>query len=330
MLFKDTKKLLEFAEFSNSINFASVAATLQSVEEQHIITLLGQPQYNVLNSALLAAVDESLLTAPLAALLYKCRRVAGPLLCYTYAFKAELKLSDAGLRREETATSKTAFQYQGTNYREANLREGEAATEMLLKFLNNNIADYPLWAASTGYLKFEKLFIKDSKTFNENFPSQTPYRNFTAMRFKMYDVEQLEVRAKITPALFDFLKVKDLAGTAFTSAESSLMVRLQKAIAYLTVAYALPFLRVRIDANGLTVMNQRSGSSNDADNSRMEAGTDPVSHIIRNSASAGAVWLQNALDFVKLNPSEFPSYLVIAPLVVPTCNDTTCGSFGLC
>ncbi len=71
------------------------------------------------------------------------RSVIGPLTCYYYAPKADVKLSDSGMRRAETGTLKTAYIEQRSEFKEANLREGEAATEALLYFLEEKKSRLP-------------------------------------------------------------------------------------------------------------------------------------------------------------------------------------------
>lgn len=330
MLFKDSIKLQEFAEINNSVNFATVKPSLERIEALHITAILGSTLYKSLNDAYTAASNESSLSDIQKALLLQCRKVIGPLLGYYYAPIGELKFSDAGIRREETATTKTAYQYQITNYREACLRNGEAAEELLFEFLEEKKADYSEWVSSPSFTSYRSLFIKSGKEFNEFFTSHSPYRNYWAMRSKMVDVEELHIRKVIGSATFDALKTKSKQTTpGFTSKETELLFKLKKAIANLTVSLAVPLLSVRIDANGITVVNSGPRTNRDQDALLSNAPDNNISNLIKSTADSGSEWLKSAIQFLNDNASDFSTWTVPDSTDDTELNDSLKGSFAL-
>ena len=338
MLFKKTEKLIEYAELVSTVNFNSIKPTIRMVEEQHIIPMVGNELYSALNTTYAANTDEGLLSTADKLLLDKCRSVIGPMVCYYYSVKAEIKISDAGAQRLENATNKTAYQYQVTRYREQNLQEGEMASELLLSFLEDNKGSYPQWVASSAFAKYRDLFIKSGKEFQDLFPSQSPYRNYWAMRSKMQDVEENNIRAEIGSVLFDALKETARSSTeTFSDKETDLLKKLKKSIAYFTVAFSIPFLNVRIDANGITVAtSNRTGD--DEKSIRSAAGNPALNSIITKCQDAGAMWLKNAVKFLNDNPDDFEGWPIEAAvsaemqhtLVTKDCfNEERTGSFGM-
>lgn len=309
MLFKTSIQLKEYSELTSAVNFLSLKATLSHVEEIHIIPILGKELYTSLNDAYTNAVNEAALTQPQQDLLERTRKVIGPYLAYYYAAKGEVKLDDAGLRREETNTSKTAFQYQVTNFRNAQLQEAEQQSEKLLEFLEENKADYTLWTSSTAFTTYRSLFIKTGTEFNELFPTHSPYRNYWAMRSKMVDVEEQNIRHAIGDTLFDALKTKDAATTdGLTSQEKKLLYKLKKAIANFAVAFAVPFLSVRIDAGGITISDTGSSTGNDDLSKRKSASENQLSLIISSAAENGKSWLNDAIKYIKNNSESFSDW----------------------
>jgi hypothetical protein len=313
MLFKTKDKLIEYAELSASINFNSVKPTLRVVEQQHIIPVLGQALYTSLDTAFTAAADETTLTQPQKDLLDQCRCVIGPMLCYYYTPKSEIKIGDQGAQRMETATNKTAYQNQILNFREQNLREAEMATELLLQFLEDNKADYTDWQTSDAFKDYRSLFIKSGGEFNKYFSSHSPYRNYWAMRSKMLDVEENNIRTIIGSTLFDALKAKDAdpAGT-FTDKETALLFKLKKVVAYLTVAFSIPFLNVRIDTNGITVMSPSGRAQDDQLAKRSQASKDDLNIIIEKSEAAAKSWINNVTDYLDANTADFTGWPLVA------------------
>lgn len=330
MLFKDSNKLKEYAEFTE-INFASISLTIRQVEEGDLLPIIGATLYNSLNTAYTNASSESSLSDAQKKLLDKARMFIAPYVAYYYVPKVEVLLSDSGARRTESSTSKTAYKNQVINYREQKLTEAGKAAESLLRFLEDNKADYPEWVASPEFFNYRSLFIKSGGDFDYNFKTASPYLNYTAWRYKMLDVEEQYIRPKISNNLFMHLKaVEATAAAGFSVAEKSLLVKIKKAIAYLTVAYALPFHSVRLDSGGITVNSGNTTGNNDQE-VRAAAPDNAINQIIKSAESSGAMWLNDATNFIINNPLEFPDYEYFpdTSTILPT--DFNCdakGAFG--
>jgi hypothetical protein len=326
MLFKTTVRLVSYANLASTVNFSNVSPTIRTVEEQHIIPLLGKELYNALNTAYTsAAVDESDLSATNKALLEMVRNVIGPLVCYYYAPKAEVIVSDAGVHRQETNSNHTAFQNQVVNFKEINLLESENATEQLLQFLEDKKADYPTWQTGDGFADYRSLFIKTGTEFKNLFPSHSPCRNYFAMRPRMKDVEENGIRKLLGDDLYNTLKQIDLDPVGvFTDIQKDLVFKIKKAVAYLTVAEAIPFLNVRIDTNGLTVKST-ARAQDDLVASRTAASERAISNYIDACKSAGKDWINSVQDWIDTNTTN-------AAIPIPdviTGNIDRIGSFGM-
>ena len=333
MLFKKTDTLLQYAELT-TVNFVQVKPTIKLVEQQHIIPFIGKELYNTLNTAYTAAADETLADPKLVPLLDMCRSVIGPMVCYYYTPKAEVQLSGSGAQRTESETNKTAYQNQVVNYREQLLREGEMATELLLQFLEEKKADYDTWQASDAFKDYRSLFIKSGGEFDKLFTSASPYRNYWAMRSKMLDVEQNNIRTIIGDTLFNSLKAKDQdpAAGVFTDKEKDLLFKIKKVTAYLTVCFSIPFLNVKIDGNGISVISINA-AQNDALTKKGPAADNTLDVLVKNCADAAESWTNNLTTYLDDNVADFTGW----PLAKTTCetppnevcNNENTGSFGL-
>lgn len=328
MLFKTTAKLKEYAEFT-SINFISISLTIRQVEENELVPIIGSALYNSLNTAFTSATDEATLTDPQKALLDKCRMMVAPYVAYYYAPKVEISLSDSGPRRFETTDAKTAYGYQVVNFREQKLREAEKAAESLILFLEENKTDYTEWTNSDEFKAYRALFIKTGKEFDLYFHTASPQRNYFAWRYKMLDVETT-IADKLGDALYNHLKEIDASTTlTFSEPEKLLLVKLKKAIAYFTVAFAIPFHSVRLDANGITIISANSTVSNKDQELRSPADNSAINQIIVSAEMSGAGWLKNAIDFINNNLADFPDFPVPVSAVLQPNQQDTCGTFGL-
>lgn len=326
MLFKKTSEVIGYADLHSETNFAAYSKHIRNVEVWHVVPVIGRELYDSLNNAYALITDENLLSPANKLLLDQCRRVIGPYLCYYYAPKSDVKLGDGGMQRQETANSKSAFQEQRTDFREANLMEAQTNIEFLLEFLELNQSSYPEWVDSSAFANYKKLFIKSGREFNEYFSSQSPFRNFWAMRPKMVDVED-NIREVIGDALFTFLKTKNLEGTAFSAKENDLLFKLKKAIAYLTVAFSVPYLNVRIDGNGLSIMDSQR-AARDADAKRTNADAEAKNNLIKSATTNGQDWMGKSMKFINDNASDFPSWLAPVAAEAESINNEVGGLFA--
>lgn len=305
MLFKNTAKIKEYAQIE-ATDFNTVKHIIAQIEDKHIQPILGT-EYTNLNEAYTNAATETTLNAAHIALLEKCRRIIAPYLCYYYAPVADGALTDAGFRRMETNTHKTAYQYQLKNYMEANLKMAENATEALLSFLEANITDYTTWHDSEQFEEYRKLFIKTGTEFYKIFPTDSPFSIYWACRSKMFDIEQNEILPLLSNTLFEDLKNKSLDDT-LTINETLLIGKLKHAIAHLAIAYSIPMLNMNIGRNGLTIVSQTPRSNNEDVSARSNADANAISHAQRTALANGKQWMQNAVAFMKDNATEFPDF----------------------
>ncbi len=311
MLIKDSITALQYAQFVGTINFNSIKPTVEMIESVYIENILGTTLYNNLDAALAAVTADTPvpLTDDNAKLLEKCRLVIGRYLCYHYAPIAEIQVSESGARRSENSTSKTAFQYQVTNFRTENLNQAELYTEKLLQFLEDNQTTYSDWTSSDSYKQYNQLFIKTAKDFDYNYKTAAPYRNYWALRWKMQDVEDQQIRDLLGDDCYNDIKTKNADNAyTWTDDEKRLVDMLKKGISYLSVAFSIPHLGVRIDAMGITVAGQTT-SSNDDSTKRISAMDSKVSLLITTSENAGRTWLKRAYDFLVKNAASFPLFV---------------------
>lgn len=304
MLIKNDDTLQQFATLSEG-TFNDVRSLISSVEDKHLVPILGLMQYEELNAAL-ATTPEADLSAKLKNLLEYCRKVIGPWVCVYFTPKTEVKVSGAGARRMETESAKTAYQYQTRNFIAANREEAMDAQENLLAFLEEKKADYPLWVAGPGNKAFNRLFIRTAKEFNELFTTPAPHSNFWSVKSKMVDIEEITLPRAIGTDLFKTIKTKTLTGFALTDEEKELLYACKKAIAAFAVADALPFIHLRLAEDGATSGGGGS-ATNDNYTSRVPA-TDTALTLFKNSASdLGRTWLAKAQQIIKENPVAFPT-----------------------
>lgn len=313
MLFKDSDTFRKYAPFAATADFKTALSTnIDFVERTYLVPILGNELYKSLSDSYKSAANEvAFSNNDLYDLLTCCRLVIGPMFAYHYAPIADVQLSTSGIQRTETATNKTAYQYQASNFREENFRQGESAIELLIKYLEDNVTESFLdqWKESNEFKKYRGMFIKTAAEFSDYYPSHTPYRNYWAMRNKMYDIQEVTIRAFLGDTIYNALLTKAKTDTPnFTDKERRLIDLLCRAISYATVAASIPFLSVKMEANGLTVSAPTSITSNDNLSSRSGADNKSISHLISACDNSCKLWMNSATDYIKANKEDFPTW----------------------
>lgn len=305
MLFKSTADLQQYTEVNSHVNFASLQSSIRRAEKELLVPVVGIP--------FLADIDTkynaNVLSVAEANLLKVLQAALAPYAMSLYIPKAEVNVTDGGVRRMETDTAKTAFQYQVTALKKAYEAEAASAVEYLVEYLELNKADFPAWTASEAFLKYRGLFIKTGGQFNEYFPTATPWRNFLFLRPLIADIEQSLIAAQLGDAFFVALKAKEKTiAPDYTPEEQQLLQLIKKAVAHKTIAEAIARQVVRIDGNGISVI--AGGGSGDADSVRGSVSDNQLSHLRSNTLSWAESWLAEMNSYLnaKASPTVFPEY----------------------
>jgi hypothetical protein len=341
MLFKATPDIQPYSEVNTAVNFDSLKSSITAAEHEFIVPVIGLTLYNVLNAAYTAVAAETDLSLVNQALLNAVRMALAPYTMMVYANKAELQFGDGGLRRQETANAKTAFQYQTRNLKDQLKKEGDRGTEMLLSFLEINATDYPQWTASEEFAFYRSLFIKTGTEFNKYYITQSPQRNYLALRAVMKDVEDLVIKKSIGIELFTDLKTKTTAvvPAVLSTEESALLEILKKAIANFTIARGIHLLAARIDEFGITVTSPATFASQDELSKRAGAANAQINGLASSAYNTGSEYLAEAIAYLVKYASGsvlIPWYTVNGTLLLAAAelnplsiNETLNGAFSL-
>lgn len=291
MLFRNTTELQLYAQIENT-NFASVSSTIKHIENNVLAKIIGVDLYDDLEQK----YQNNSLDSDYTKLLDKCRLVIGPLFTHSFIVTSSIILGDNGAQRIETTTNKTAFNYQVRDSRQEWKLQAETEIENLLSFLYSNSEKFEKFLESTTYKESQKLLIKNATDFDLQFTTPQPYRFYNAVLFKMKDVELLEINA-IPLSVYKSLKNKK----DYEEEESVLVSLLKKAVAYLTIASAIPYLNIRFDDNGITIVSDYGSIDSKETQPRKAADDTKVSQLIKQAKADGTAFLSKASDYYKAN-----------------------------
>lgn len=209
-----------------SLELSSLAPTMYMAAQNHLIPWIGETLW----ANLVDAVANDDATAAESALLPKVQLPLAMLTMYEYSQIGGIQFGEAGMFRMETEEMKSAYKYQENAYRDYMRHNGFEALELMLRFLDENSADYPEWTAADGFQRTRGLLLNYAADFRQVYSKRLSRYTFEVIRPVIEDVEQLAIRRFLGDDQFDRLRAGVLADD-LTANETTLLKLLHRAIA---------------------------------------------------------------------------------------------------
>jgi hypothetical protein len=215
---------------------------------KYLVPLVGIELYNEIEVEL---NGDNNLTAEQLALLPHLRRVS----CI-YGYIDDLgtdnaKITDSGIRSTESANMPRVFGWQFNELRNTLLQKAFDATEVLLKFLFENKADYTAWTDSAEYALINSLLIKTGTDFDAHYKLWQPMRTYYSLKALIDEIQE----DLLLPAIGQDLLTYFIEEEITEDDEKKILKLLKKATAYYTIKKAAEHYSVRFDSQGFTIVN---------------------------------------------------------------------------
>lgn len=235
---KETLKT-QLGTIQKNVNYDTFLSYIETAEQQYLIPLIGQEQYDALNVA-----DFASLTEPQAKLLTYCQ----PIVCFYALYEIfpllNIAIGEQGIVKNIDEKFEPADEKSVYEARIAVIRIADQRAEILLTFLEKNSGTYPLWAESEAYTIDRTLFIANANelhklvsSISNSFASRRLYQR---IKSELAHRERVLQRA-ITPTLFTELKA-DMP----SDLQKDVILRLKQYLAYKVLADTLPSLGASI------------------------------------------------------------------------------------
>lgn len=279
---------------------------VEHAERKYIIQLISQAQYDALNTAYNAA-PQTLTAHQLLLLPYVQKALA------YYAFFEALPMlgamvSDMGVTEQSSSegTATPTRQWVFNQLRDNVISTADYAADALLSFLEINHADYPLWKASTSYTITKALYITSVADFEAHIPLGGSKRVWLNIRPFVQLAEIEYIITAISQSLHDDLKAKILLtpATPLSAAYATLLLKIQRTLAWLALYRALPFQAVQFTPGvGITSVSTSDGhtAKSAADRQRYET-------AVTAATSVGMSCLRDLKKYLDDHCSDYPLY----------------------
>lgn len=236
----------------------SDTANLPNVDKagrMHMLPLLGKELYNDLstkyNANTLSSKEQDLL-----------KNIQLPLAAFALlddlAFMHTI-ITDAGVRTAGTDKMEAAHRWEFRELQNALVNYATDGIELMLAFLYETKADWPLWTESNEFKELDSFLIITGADFKKYYPLFQPLRTFWALRPIMQDVEENYLAPTLGRDLLAWIKTQDEITITADGGEVDVKKILKRAAAQFTIKHACEVMPVRFDENGFTVVTP-SGS----------------------------------------------------------------------
>jgi len=172
------------------------------------------------------------------ALLPFVQRVIAKFSFFLGAPNLDLKLTDAGFGVVSNQTLAPASKDRVNRFVAALEADGWDAVESLIRFLEMNAIDYPLWTESDAYTMAMRNFINSAEEFDRFVDIGKNRLKFARLRNRMDDVEILRIEPVISKPLADLIKLQ-LRTDALTEDNAVLLAVIRRALANLVAGEEL-------------------------------------------------------------------------------------------
>jgi len=301
MIVRNTAEVRQFLPANIELSIEGLKPFIEPVEQKYLVKVLGQEQYDIINEyASLNTAD-----ANKDALIKQCIPPVVFLSVLEGFDLLNVELSDIGFRRSESESKKSLYGYQERNIKAFLKNAGFNALETLLKFLEDNIEIYTVWANSDECTNAYDSLIRNATEFTK-FWVQLKGSSivFKQLKSAMQRAEDFQIRAVVGNILIDTVKelIKDREIDNVENAKYKLLLPyIQKPLAYFTIYEGADELGAKLTDKGLYFENITNGEDDVAETSQ----NDKVAIIKEQAYSNGKRYMATLLDYLKLHSIEF-------------------------
>lgn len=293
------------SSITRGLEVASLQSFLADAYNMKIIPAIGRAQFNALvegKAGFAAGSNEE-------ALLHLVQKAAANFAVGFYVAYGSVLLNNSGAQVSTSATMRPASDKKLIQLRRQSIADGHTALEMAVEFLEENLVSFPLYRDAAVHHQNRALFINSSTEFNAISTIRVDAQLFESLRNYQRGIEWDQIRSLLGETLFDALKAKVVAGD-LTDDEKALLTRIQRALAPLTVAEAIPYKQITIEAGGIFQLSDTVGGISGNVENKNPANESAVQGAMVRLISKGESELESLRRWLNANQAKFSDYVV--------------------
>lgn len=315
VLLKTTTELKShFSNIEKDYNIGSLNSFIEDAENDLVIPEIGQAMYDAVKIAYEAsiAVVPTAMDAKMQTLHRYIQKAITHFALYLSSDSGSFYISDSGYYVSISADRKPVSDKKMMLFRKGRAEAGYKALQLAIEYLETNIAEliFEPYATADQHLASRSYFINDAKTFTKYFRTikGSPV-TFRAMLDAQDESERRYLIKILGEDLFDSLKEKILDDD-LTLIDKKLMPYIQRPLAYLTMAEAIPVLPIEFDGTNLFVNSLPAYGNSENVESKSAADQSRLSVLMNKCMMTGNENLKRLTDYLVKNAADFPLYVV--------------------
>ncbi len=222
-------------------------------------------------------------------LLELLQKAAVGFLVYYWADQGAVQFSDLGIHVSKDSNRLPASDKKIIALKKQNIGSGFSALEQAVTFLESHLADFPIYAASLERLTNRELLINTSTEFQGSGVNiNQDARLYSTLRTYQRTIEDTYILPVLGYDIKEMLH-QGILNNSLTAEQQQLLKRVRRAVASYTMAEAIPFMAVSIDASGIFQLSETVGG---------------ISGNVENRSSASDLRLSVAMNRHQMNAEQ--------------------------
>lgn len=258
------KLFYDFSELKACIGFANINNDLASIEP-YVDMAIGEILLPIVGGDLLAALDakgeDNSFAEGFETDAWKLmQKAAANQAYYLWASDGTLNIDDYGMRQIDDGQSKSAYQWQVREFKEARLLRAYQELYLLAKLLWKQQDE--TWLADSDRLQIEKMLLWKMEDWKQVRSLYSWYSFLSIVGHVSYVLDK-KIVPLIGQAKYTVLLAEVAAPDAETGANAPLLKGIRQALAHFSIIEAAQEINFKLTINGLQVIEIDSIASND-------------------------------------------------------------------
>lgn len=296
-LIQTTAELKEILGVQVNRNYSesSFIPSVKQCEQEYIVDLLGETQYNDLVNA----------TTPTQQQQYLIDEVRKPLAWFVYyelLRTGQIQLGDAGIKETNTEQTVQVRQWVMDDALKSAHQKADRFSDFLLEYLEKNKASYPLWYNSEAATIFKTAFIPTTTEFEKYQRISKSRRLFkiVAQEFELVDIRY--IIPTICQELYDELKTQ-IAADTLTADNKILLGYIKKVVAPFALKQSIPYININVEVGGLKFYKEDTGIKKSE-----QASDEAIDFFVKSLDTKGQDYVRQLKKFLLKNLDTYPLF----------------------
>jgi hypothetical protein len=235
------------------MNLINLQSFIDEALNRHIYLAVGYDQVTALTEVGLAVTEKQ------KRLLDLLQKAAVGFMVYYWADQGAVQFSDQGIHVSKDNNRLPASDKKIISLKKQNISSGYAALETAVTFLEEHIADFPIYQASAEHERNISLLINTALEFQGSGVNiNQDARLYQTLRTYQETVESTYIEPVLGIDIKDQLH-EAIIGRTLTADQQKLLKLVRKAVAAYTMAKAIPYMVLSMDASGIFELSETVG-----------------------------------------------------------------------